>query len=128
MSIQTILAVGFGGFFGANLRLILNGVANQNFHLLSIPVGTLSVNLLGSLLIGFFFAIFHNFEISPEIKTFLSTGFLGALTTFSTFAYENLLLLQGGNFFGAFLNMSLNLFGTILFAFVGLKFGNLIFN
>jgi CrcB protein len=127
MSISTILAVGSGGFIGANLRLFLNGFANHHLNFLSIPVGTLFVNLLGSFLIGLFFALFHNFEISPEVKTFLSTGLLGALTTFSTFAYENLLFLQGGNFLGAFLNISLNVFGTLVFAYFGLKFGEAIF-
>jgi CrcB protein len=127
MSISTIFIVGFGGFLGANLRLYLNGLANSSFHLFSIPVGTLFVNLLGSFLIGFFFALFHNLEIPPQLKSFLSTGFLGALTTFSTFSYENLLFFQGGNFSGAFLNISLNVFGSLLSTYLGLKFGEHLF-
>ena len=53
------------------------------------------------------------------IKSFLSTGILGALTTYSTFAIESFLLLEGGSIFLAFLNISLNVFGTIIMAGAG---------
>jgi CrcB protein len=121
MKLETILAVGVGGFIGANLRLYFNGVINSNLHFLGLPLGTLFVNLLGSLFIGLLFGYFHSAPVPPLLKTLLVTGLLGALTTFSTFAYETLLLLESGNFLGLFLNIALNLFGTLLMVYIGLK-------
>jgi CrcB protein len=114
MSWQTILAIGFGGFLGAVSRAYLNGVANRYIpH--DLPFGTLSVNILGSFAIGLFFAYTHSAEgISPALKSFISTGFLGALTTYSTFAYETFFLLSSGSIILAFSNAFLNLAGTIV--------------
>ena len=118
-SITTIIAVASGGALGATLRLLINGVTNRHFvH--ALPLGTLAVNLLGSLLIGMLFAYFHfNTSLSPHVKTFLVTGVLGALTTYSTFAIESFFLLESGQYIHAFANMALNLFGTILLAGFG---------
>lgn len=116
MSWQTILAIGSGGFIGAVLRAYLNGLISHKLpH--DLPYGTLGVNLLGSFLMGVLIAYFMytNF-FSLQAKSFLSTGILGALTTYSTFAIESLLLLQGGHILLAFVNISLNAFGTIIMA------------
>ena len=122
MSYITIIAVASGGAIGAVLRLLINGMVNKHFiHVL--PLGTLTVNLIGSLLIGMLFAYFHqNTAITPHIKTFLVTGILGALTTYSTFAIESFFLLEAGKYMQAFANMALNLFGTILLAGIGYLF------
>jgi len=122
MSYITIIAVASGGALGAVLRLLINGMVNKHFiHVL--PLGTLTVNLIGSLLIGMLFAYFHqNTAITPHIKTFLVTGILGALTTYSTFAIESFFLLEAGKYMQAFANMALNLFGTILLAGIGYLF------
>jgi fluoride exporter len=116
MSWQTILAIGSGGFIGAILRAYLNGVISHKFpH--DLPYGTLGVNLLGSFLMGVLIAYFmYTSFFSLQAKSFLSTGILGALTTYSTFAIESLLLLQGGHILLAFINISLNAFGTIIMA------------
>ena len=119
MNLATIVAVASGGAIGATLRLLLNGWINKSF-IYTLPLGTLFVNLLGSLLIGMIFAYFHfNTSLSPQIKTFLTTGILGALTTYSTFAIESFFLLEAGHYTHAFVNMALNVFGTILFAGIG---------
>jgi CrcB protein len=119
MSLTTIIAVASGGAIGATLRLLINGATNKHFvH--ALPLGTLVVNLVGSLLIGMLFAYFHlNTSLSPQLKSFLVTGILGALTTYSTFAIESFFLLQSGHYIHAFANMALNLFGTILLAGLG---------
>ena len=115
MSWQTILAIGSGGFLGAVMRAYFNGVISHKLpH--ELPFGTLGVNLLGSFIMGCLVAYFFYTNLPVHVKSFLTTGMLGALTTYSTFAMESFLLLQGGSYMYAFLNMTLNLFGTILMA------------
>jgi len=119
MSWQTLLAIGSGGFIGAVLRAYLNGVISHKVpH--ELPFGTLGVNLIGSFIMGVLVAYFmYTTLFSLHVKSFLSTGILGALTTYSTFAIESVLLLQGGSFMLAGINMALNVFGTVLFAGMG---------
>ncbi|MBA1438612.1 MAG: fluoride efflux transporter CrcB [Epsilonproteobacteria bacterium] len=115
MSFTTLLAIGSGGFIGAVLRAYINAlVSSKMAH--NLPFGTLSVNLLGSFIMGALIAYFTYTSLPVQLKSFLSTGILGALTTYSTFAMESFLLLQGGSYMLAFANMSLNLFGTIIMA------------
>ena len=122
MNSLTIIAVASGGAVGATLRLLINGYINKHY-IHPLPLGTLGVNLLGSLIIGLLFAYFHlNTTLSPHLKTFMVTGILGALTTYSTFAIESFFLLESGDYFTAFTNILLNLCGTIIFAGVGYSF------
>ena len=116
MSWQTILAIGSGGFIGAILRAYLNGLISHKLpH--DLPFGTLGVNLIGSFLMGVLIAYFmYTTLFSLQMKSFLSTGLLGALTTYSTFAIESLFLLEGGHIMLALANISLNAFGTVLMA------------
>lgn len=116
MSSLTILAIGSGGFIGAVLRAYLNGVISQKFpH--DIPVGTLGVNLIGSFIMGILVAYFmYTTFFSLGVKSFLSTGILGALTTFSTFAIESFFLIERGQILLAGTYISLNVFGTIFMA------------
>lgn len=116
MSWQTILAIGSGGFIGAVLRAYFNGLISHRLpH--DLPFGTLGVNLIGSFLMGILIAYFmYTTLFSLPAKSFLSTGILGALTTYSTFAIESFLLLEGGHIFLALANISLNAFGTIFMA------------
>jgi len=119
MSWQTVLAIGSGGFIGAVLRAYLNGVISHRVpH--ELPFGTLGVNLLGSFIMGCLVAYFmYTTLFSVHLKSFLSTGILGALTTYSTFAIESFLLFEGGSITLALLNMALNLFGTVMMAGIG---------
>jgi len=120
MSWQTILAIGSGGFIGAVLRAYLNGVISHRVpH--DLPFGTLGVNLIGSFIMGTLVAYFmYSTFFSLHLKSFLSTGILGALTTYSTFAIESYFLL-GSSFLYASLNILLNVVGTILSAGSGYK-------
>ena len=122
MNIPTIIAVASGGAIGATLRLTISSVVNKHFSH-TLPLGTLTVNLMGSFIIGMLFAYFHlNDHLSPHMKTFMITGILGALTTYSTFAIESFFLLESGEYMHAFFNMALNLFGTIFLAGIGYLF------
>ena len=116
MSWQTILAIGSGGFIGAVLRAYLNGLISHKVpH--DLPYGTLGVNLIGSFIMGILVAYFmHTTMFSMHTKSFLSTGILGALTTYSTFAIESFLLLESGYILLALANISLNSIGTVLMA------------
>jgi CrcB protein len=115
MSWQTILAIGSGGFIGAVSRAYINGfISHRVPH--ELPFGTLGVNLLGSFIMGCLVAYFMYSSLPIHLKSFLTTGFLGALTTYSTFAIESFLLLEGGSFVLALTNMALNVFGTVIMA------------
>ena len=127
MNIVTLLAVGSGGFIGASLRYIINNYISHHFpH--TLPYGILFVNLLGSLIIGAMFALFtvtSIFSHDTRVYSFITTGILGALTTYSTFALDSFILINTGHYSAAAINMFLNLFGTVLFAgigFMGVKF------
>ncbi|WP_426722794.1 fluoride efflux transporter FluC [Campylobacter jejuni] len=113
--LNTLLVVGFGGFIGAILRMLSINLVNKFFPY-SISFGTLFVNVLGSFIIGLLFSYAQNKGLSPLLKSFISTGFLGAFTTFS---YQNLLLLQSGNYLHFALNIILNVFLCLFAAWLG---------
>ena len=121
MNMLTLLAIGSGGFIGASLRYIINNYISHNYpH--TLPYGVLFVNLLGSLLLGVLFAIFtftSLFSQDTRIYTFMTTGILGALTTYSTFALDSFIMINNGNYGVAAMNMGLNVFGTVIFAGLG---------
>lgn len=102
---------------GAMLRFYLS--TKINALALSLPLGTISVNLLGSLIMGFLFAYFKTETISENVKFFLTTGLLGALTTYSTFALETWFLAKTSLFL-ALANCTVNLIGTILMVGLGI--------
>ena len=106
-----LLFIGTGGFFGAIARYLIATYTQKLFGGF-FPVGTLSVNVLGSFIIGFA-AMYFSQTIQPEYKALVITGFLGALTTFSTFSLENVTLLQDGEFSKALLNIFLNVTLTL---------------
>lgn len=119
LSWQTILAIGLGGFLGAIARAYAVHFTNKHIPM-EFPLGILLVNLIGSFIIGILFAYFSHYTVSVNLKAFLTTGFLGALTTYSTFAIESYLLF-GTSVYLALTNIALNLFGTIIAAGSGYK-------
>ncbi|RKQ60599.1 protein CrcB [Thermovibrio guaymasensis] len=115
---NTLIWIGTGGFFGAIARFLISGLVQKHFQV-PFPVGTLAVNVLGSFLIGFFVLLFEEI-IAPQYKGMLITGFLGALTTFSTFSYETSILILEGAYLRALLNVLLNVFLCLTATFLGM--------
>lgn len=119
---QKLLYVGIGGCIGACLRYIIS-VNSPKFFGTKLPFGTLIVNILGGILIGFIMELSLTTDaVSPNLKLFLTTGIMGGLTTFSTFSYETISLFSDGSYFLATLNTCLNLFlslgGVVLGKFI----------
>ncbi|MCK5780883.1 MAG: fluoride efflux transporter CrcB [Psychrilyobacter sp.] len=116
-----LIFIGIGGALGAVSRYLIDFFITNNYPG-ELPLGTLAVNLVGCLIIGIVFVIFYHDIIHTRFNPFIITGFLGALTTFSSYAYATLLLIEKGNFLLAGINLlANNLFG-VLFAFLGAKF------
>ena len=105
-------AVAGGAVLGAWLRWYLAGALNA--ALPHLPLGTLIANVGGGLVIGVAVAWFAaSPELHPNLRLFLITGFLGALTTFSSFSAESLALLQAGRYGWALAHSALHLFGSL---------------
>ncbi|HHF08390.1 MAG: fluoride efflux transporter CrcB [Thermotogae bacterium] len=118
------LAIGFGGFLGAMARYAFSKLINERYGLLSFPLGTVSVNIIGSFCLSLFLAFaFKKTEVNRAFYLFFATGFLGAFTTFSTFAYEGLKLLQEQSFSAFSSYFLLNIFGGFTAAFLGFVVG-----
>jgi fluoride exporter len=112
------LGVGLGAALGAWLRWRLSIWLNMLYPVL--PPGTLAANLGGAYLIGILAAFFEAHPALPsEWRLFLITGFLGGLTTFSTFSAEAMLLLQTGDYLWALAHSVLHLVGSIALCIAG---------
>ncbi|MEJ6649845.1 MAG: fluoride efflux transporter CrcB, partial [Burkholderiales bacterium] len=93
-----------------------------NATLKNIPLGTFLANLVGGLLIGMAVEFFsHNAQLSPEWKLLVITGFLGGLTTFSTFSVESVQLIQSGRVGWAAILIGIHVFGSILMTVLGMS-------
>lgn len=111
-------AIGLGAAVGAWLRWGLGLLLNPLF--LAVPLGTLAANLLGGLLMGAALAWIHAVpEMSPTLRLLLTTGFLGGLTTFSTFSAEGLHLVQRGEWGWLALHTLLHVAGSLAMAWAG---------
>jgi fluoride exporter len=116
-------AVGMGATIGAWLRWWLG--ARLNALLPSMPLGTLTANLLGGLLVGIAIGIFNRYPGLPhEVRLLVVTGFLGGLTTFSTFSGEVVMLIERGDYLWAAGAASAHLFGSLLLTGIGIALVN----
>lgn len=117
--LQALTAISVGASLGAVLRWCFGRAFNALFP--AIPLGTLLANWLGGYLIGLAMAIFALApSLAPEWRLFVVTGFLGALTTFSTFSAEVVSLLQTGRLWLAAAAISLHVGGSLLMTILGL--------
>lgn len=122
---NTVISIAFGGSLGALSRYYFSKIISSYLGGM-FPWGTLIINLSGSLLIGFFYNIFDKTIVSAELRTFISIGFIGAFTTFSTFAIENVNLFRDGEIkLGLFNIIASNALG-ILFALLGIFIAEII--
>ena len=115
----SIFVIFFGAGFGALLRAGLNLLTVGTASI--IPLGTLLSNMVGGYLVGLAVAYFgNNPQLSPEWRLLVVTGFLGGLTTFSSFSAEVVGLIQRGEFTWALGTAMLHLFGSLVLTFLGI--------
>jgi len=115
--LKILFLVGCGGFLGAILRVLITTYSFKAFGS-NFPYGTMIVNVLGGFLIGVFMSV--AVKLSPELRSFLIPGFLGGLTTFSTFSYENLEMMMKGDLALAFVNIFLSVGLALLACYLGM--------
>ncbi|HAJ94917.1 MAG TPA: fluoride efflux transporter CrcB, partial [Actinobacteria bacterium] len=85
-----IFYVFVGGGIGALLRYLISGLIQKQSSGGVLPYGTLAVNLIGALFIGFLWELFQHITVSTNVRVFILIGLIGALTTFSTFSLETM--------------------------------------
>jgi fluoride exporter len=116
---RSMIAVAVGGMLGCLLRWFFALVLNRYFP--TIPPGTLAANLIGCYVIGIALAVFAvNPAIPMEWRLFVTTGFCGGLTTFSTFSAEVVTLMQSGRMAWAMATIAAHLIGSLLMTFAGI--------
>ena len=120
------LMLTIGGALGANARYLITGLAAERYGTV-FPYGTFIINVSGAIVLGFFMAFLQDRAfIHPNYRLFFATGFCGAYTTFSTFTYESLVLMQQGSFLLALANMFGGLAAGMVGVFLGFVLGRII--
>lgn len=119
MSLLAFFAIGAGAALGAwsrwGLGLLLNPL------LVAVPLGTLAANLIGGYLIGVALGVFHQYtQLAPELRLFIVTGFLGGLTTFSSFSGEVMERFLAQQYAWAFSAIGLHVAGSLAMTWLGL--------
>jgi CrcB protein len=121
MSVQNLIWVGLGGFFGAIGRFTV-GEATRLLVKFDFPLGTLTVNVIGSFGLGLVATLLFQLESGfPRTRLFVLTGLFGSFTTFSTFSYESLELARNGRTILFFSNVAANVLFCIMGAYLGVR-------
>ena len=119
---RNLILVGVGGFLGSVSRYLVTVLLARQFTS-SFPLGTLTVNVVGCFPIGILFALSEKGNLlTPEWRIFLTTGFCGGFTTFSTFSYESIRLLQDGEILYLSLNVALSVIVGFAATYLGMFF------
>ena len=118
---KELLLVSIGSFFGGGMRYWISKMV-QSYTFIAFPFGTMTVNVLGCLIIGFLSGLNWNGGglLSPSVKMLLTTGFFGGFTTFSTFMNEGYGLMKDGNY----TYMMLYLFGSLALGLLAVLAGH----
>ena len=115
-----IWLVALGGALGSVSRFLL-GPALQRAFSATFPVGTLVINIAGSLILGFVMRLaIEGVNVTPEARAFIAVGFCGGFTTFSTFSYETIQLLEDGEGWRTALYVTASVLLSLAAAFAGL--------
>lgn len=117
--IKSLILVALGGGLGSVIRFITNLIISKNMPG-KLHFATLTVNILGCLLIGFLIGYLNKQSESENLKLLLVTGFCGGFTTFSTFGLENYSFIQSGNLTTSLLYMAFSIIVGILFVGFGI--------
>ncbi|MCC8987176.1 MAG: fluoride efflux transporter CrcB [Candidatus Contendobacter sp.] len=119
MSFYAFLAIGIGAALGAWLRWGLGLLLNSVFP--TLPLGTLTANLLGGFLMGIAMQLLlEHTVLPPELRLAITTGFLGGLTTFSTFSAETVILLLRGEYLWTLAIVLVHVIGSITMTLLGI--------
>ena len=117
--LKQLLLIGTGGFIGSVARYLVSRL-NTRIDWFSIPIGTLTVNVVGSLLIGFLIGVSEKSPIlTVEWRMFLMVGLCGGFTTFSSFSGENLVLMKNGQILPLLLYTGLSIFLGFIAVYLG---------
>jgi len=121
--VQQLMAIAIGGAVGSVLRFMLSTSVHRLMGK-DFPYGTLTVNVLGSLLMGFLFIMLVERQISSvELRSGILFGVLGAFTTFSSFSFETLALMESGDWVKALVNVFVSVSACLLATWIGLGIG-----
>ena len=116
--------VGLGGFLGANARYLLGGFISERWGT-AFPYGTFVINVTGSFILGFFMAYAQERPwVAPGARLMFAVGFVGAYTTFSTFEYETMRLIQQRELLLATWNIFGSLMSGAIAVFAGIVLGS----
>ena len=123
---REFLLIGLGALFGANARYWLANVFTARFGP-EFPYGTLFINISGSFVLGFVLTLIANrVVVDPGYRLLIGTGFLGAYTTFSTFSFDTISLLERGDLVPALVNAGTSLLGALVAAYLGISAARLL--
>jgi CrcB protein len=116
---KNFIYIFLGGGLGSLFRFVIGNFISTRFP--QFPYSILFVNLLGSFLIGLYFGSSLVSSLEEEFKIFLVIGFLGGLTTFSSFSLDNLKLLLEEKYFLLVLNVFSNVLGSLVLVYIGFR-------